>query len=71
MVIFMNMEEQLMDFDPNIALDRQYDIEQQQNFIEAKEAAHKFFEAMSKLDTKYFAKLIEELGEEGLMKKIS
>ena len=66
-----NMEEMFMDFDPNHAFYKQYEIEQQQNFIEAKEAAHKFFEAMSKLDTKYFAKLIEELGEEGLMKKIS
>ena len=60
-----------MDFDPNIALDRQYDIEQQQNFIEAKEAAHKFFEAMSKLDTKYFAKLIDELAEEGMMRQVT
>ena len=60
-----------MDYDPNFIVQRQYETEQKQIFLEAKEAAHKFFEAMNKLDTKYFAKLIEELGEEGLMKKIS
>ena len=56
--------------DPNFMLERQYELEQQQNFIEAKEAAHKFFDAMSKLDTKYFAKLIDELAQEGMMRQV-
>ena len=56
--------------DSNFMLERQYELEQQQNFIEAKEAAHKFFDAMSKLDTKYFAKLIDELAQEGMMRQV-
>ena len=56
--------------DPNFMLERQYELEQQQNFIEAKEAAHKFFDAMNKLDTKYFAKLIDELAQEGMMRQV-
>ena len=56
--------------DSNFMLERQYELEQQQNFIEAKEAAHKFFDAMNKLDTKYFAKLIDELAQEGMMRQV-
>ena len=56
--------------DPNIMLQRQYETEQQIILMEAKEAAHKFFDAMSKLDTEHFAKLINELAEEGMMRQI-
>ena len=56
--------------DPNIMLQRQYETEQQIIFMEAKEAAHKFFDAMSKLDTEHFAKLINELAEDGMMRQI-
>ena len=59
-----------MEFDPNIMLQRQYEIEQQQAFLEAKESARKFFEAMGKLDSKYFAKLIDELAEDGMMRQV-
>ena len=58
----------LMAFDPTFY--RQYEIEQQQIFLEAKESAHKFFEAMGKLDSKYFAKLIDELTKEGMMRQV-
>ena len=59
-----------MTFDPNFMMERQYELEQQQYFVEAKEAAHKFFNAMGKLDSKNFAKLIDELAQEGLMRQI-
>lgn len=59
-----------MSVDPNVVLQRQYEAEQQLILLEAKEAAHKFFDAMSKLDSEYFAKLIDELAEDGLMRQI-
>lgn len=59
-----------MDYDPNFIMQRQYEAEQQQILLEAKEAAHIFFDSMRKLDSKYFAKLIDELAEEGMMRQI-
>ena len=60
-----------MMLDPNLIAQRQYEAEQQQNFLEAKAAARNFFEAMSKLDAERFAKLIDELGQEGMMRQVN
>ena len=57
-------------FDPNFMAQRQYELEQQQIFFEAKESAHKFFDAMNKLDSVYFERLIRELAEEGMMRQV-
>jgi len=57
--------------DPNVMMQRQYEAEQQMLLIETKEAAHKFFDLMSKLDAENFAKLIDELAKEGMMRQIS
>ena len=56
--------------DPNVIMQRQYEAEQQMFFREAKEAAHKFFDSMNKLDSEYFARLINELAEEGMMRQV-
>ena len=59
-----------MSIDPNVIMQRQYEAEQQLLLLEAKESAHKFFDAMSKLDSEYLAKLINELVDEGLMRQL-